>query len=199
MIRVGRESKRVPPEYAEYLARAGGTNFFGEPNYILVWGESDVSRTPFGDMLLTPIPCWILAEWHSPEEWLPWDSTVLGAFPNRGKYHLIQPFYEKIKGQIVPMQLNFKTFEVIISVAVKHRHDSEEKRLALLQQARAEHDKAMESRIADNLQDAVEGLSTGPVSFAGQTNKHSYVQQMVARMEAQMGRGVRMNKGLQQA
>lgn len=38
MIKVLKESKPTPPHVAEAVARAGGYNVFGEPNFRVVWG-----------------------------------------------------------------------------------------------------------------------------------------------------------------
>jgi hypothetical protein len=38
MIRVLREAKRAPDDVAARIARAGGLNRFGEPNFRVVWG-----------------------------------------------------------------------------------------------------------------------------------------------------------------
>lgn len=40
MITVTREQHAVPPEIQDVLTRAGGVNFFGEPNFRAVWGYS---------------------------------------------------------------------------------------------------------------------------------------------------------------
>jgi hypothetical protein len=43
LIEVIRESKRAPEEFQKRLALKGGRNFFGEPNYRVVWGWSRLS------------------------------------------------------------------------------------------------------------------------------------------------------------
>ncbi len=152
-------------------------------------------------MLLHPMPCWMLAEWHPAQDYGPpilWDFEVLGPYPHFGMYEIIQPFYERIKGEVIPMPLNFATLEMMVPIILKHKHDSAEKRLALLKQEKEGREKAIEDRIADNLQDSVP-LAMDAISFSGQTNKHSFVQQKIDKLEAILGRNLRLKKGLQTA
>lgn len=127
-----------------------------------------------------------------------WDHEVLGPYPTRGMYHPLQPFYERIDRKIVPMELSARTFEYILHIVMEHQHDNMQKRAQLFKDAKDEKDRQLEQRIADNLQDSVSGLAVDAISFAGQRNKHSFIQQMIHRMEAQAGRGLPLKRGLQQ-
>lgn len=201
MIEVLKTDRKLPPEIEELILRSGGTNPYGEPNFKIVWGESHVTRTGFGDMRLTPIPAWVLLQWKpaeafgSPESW---DYEALGAYPHRGMYYPMQPFYEKIEGKIVPMEMSRRVAEFIMYTVMAYDCDTDEKRLAVLKAMKEKDSKQMEDRIADNLQDAVGSIAVDGISFAGQKNCHSYVQQMMFRIEAQLGQSIKMRKGLQQ-
>jgi hypothetical protein len=95
MIQVTRETHEPPEAICERIARAGGMNRFGEPNFRVVWGGSRlawiggrwVDRDAHGNVIREAIeqrqePKYIPAErWHierwmppeaygSPEEWL---------------------------------------------------------------------------------------------------------------------------------
>lgn len=85
MIQVIREAKQTPPEIQERLARAGGVNLFGEPNFRAVWGWSRlgwiggkwVDRNPAtGGMIREVVEArWVpkylpFDRWHI-ERWLP--------------------------------------------------------------------------------------------------------------------------------
>src|ERR1700744_3915261 len=100
-----------PAEYQARITHAGGINRYGEPNYLLVWGEAHRSRaggyweqegfTGYRDVYLNDTPCWLLLEWKSPEEYgspTTWymdgydEATglqTLGEFPYRGKYEVL--------------------------------------------------------------------------------------------------------------
>lgn len=202
MIEVLKTDRKVPPEIEELILRSGGTNPYGEPNFKIVWGESYVTRTGFGDMRLFPIPAWVLLQWKSAEEHGPpalWDYEVLGAYPSRGMYHPIQPFYERIKGKIVPMEMSRRVAEFIMYTVMAYQCDTPAKRLAVMKAMKEKDEKDMENRIADNLQDAVGTIAVDGISFVGQTNCRSYVQQMMDRIEAQLGQSIAVRKGLQQA
>jgi hypothetical protein len=95
MIRVTRETHEAPAAICERIARAGGTNRFGEPNFRVVWGGSRlawiggrwVDRDAHGNVTreaielrrepkYIPVERWHLERWMppeaygSPEEWL---------------------------------------------------------------------------------------------------------------------------------
>ncbi|MFZ0037832.1 MAG: hypothetical protein WAK91_10440 [Candidatus Acidiferrales bacterium] len=86
MIRVIRETHDTPPAIAERLARAGGWNRFGEPNFRVVWGWSRLSwiggrwtdRDAHGNIIRStielrrvpkylPFDRWHIERWVSPE------------------------------------------------------------------------------------------------------------------------------------
>lgn len=108
MIKVLRESKTCPPEYAAFLERVGGRNPFGEPNFRVVWGES-ATNTIWGQMeggscgqhvklRYGGIPRWNLEMWKpaklfgTPEEWYEKSHDpvsgyhICGDYPFRGAY-----------------------------------------------------------------------------------------------------------------
>ncbi len=92
MIRVIRETHDTPPSIAERLARAGGWNRFGEPNFRVVWGWSRLSwiggrwtdRDAHGNIIrstveLRRVPKYLpFDRWHI-ERWVP--PEIYGA-PN---------------------------------------------------------------------------------------------------------------------
>lgn len=199
MIEVVTERKECPREFASQLAALGGTNIYGEPRFILFWGQTRTIPTGFGSMLHGQgVPAWFLAEWKPAEEWgtpETWDYDLLGPYPHRGQYDIIQPFYRSLgKGKVEPMQLNRRTFDFIIPVVLRHAKDSFEKRMQTIIAQKAAEDRALEGRIADCLQDAYPSF-TDATSFAGQTNKHTVVQQKIEQLERG---GAPLRPGLQQ-
>jgi hypothetical protein len=104
----GDERIRPPEEYVEHLTRIGGINRFGDPNFILVWGQTRTWKI-FGTdargrkgqhtvLQFGGVPAWHLMAWKPPETWgtpelwyaLTWDPESkthgLGDFPWRGDY-----------------------------------------------------------------------------------------------------------------
>lgn len=101
------ERRQCPPEYQEHINKLGGMNRFGEPNFLLVWGETQ-TQTIFGQkhdgsrgqhvMLQFGVPAWHLMEWKPPETFgtpgmwyaMTWDAAAnthaLGDYPWRGLY-----------------------------------------------------------------------------------------------------------------
>jgi hypothetical protein len=101
VIRVTRETHEAPPGFSERLARAGGANRLGEPNFRVVWGGSRltwiggrwIDRDDHGNRVretieLRRVPKYVpLERWHierwtppesygSPEEWYSRTSEV---------------------------------------------------------------------------------------------------------------------------
>lgn len=104
----GDERLRPPPRYQAHLTRLGGKNRFGDPNFIIVWGQTRV-QTIYGQMAggtrgqhqileFGGVPAWHIMQWEAPEllgtarAWyiLTWDEEAqthaLGDFPWRGIY-----------------------------------------------------------------------------------------------------------------
>lgn len=87
MIRVLRETHETPPDIQQLLARAGGRNCFGEPNFRVMWGWSRLSwiggrwidRDAHGNVVcerieLRYVPKYIPHDrWHI-ERWMPPES-----------------------------------------------------------------------------------------------------------------------------
>jgi hypothetical protein len=86
MIQVIREAKRTPEDVADRLARAGGLNRYGQPNYRAVWGWSRlgwiggkwVDRDATGEVIrevvevrhvpkYEPFDRWHIERWLAPE------------------------------------------------------------------------------------------------------------------------------------
>ena len=75
-----REQYSCPPEFQERLTRVGGLNRYGQPNFIIVWGQSWTVRRGgtweqddgtyfrgYRDVVEDGRPCWILKKWNAPE------------------------------------------------------------------------------------------------------------------------------------
>lgn len=183
----------TPERYQKFLAKVGGKNDFGEPNFILIWGEN---RTI--DQLALPRPfiapyfnCWVLAKWYpaeefgSPSDWMP----ELGPYPSRGGYIPLAVFrtpkQEPVK--LDSSDLNFQVLELWIFTALKHEHDRISQRMAAYDEHRRRIEEARVNRIADLLQDAVPAFGTAEaVSFHGQANCNPALKQKMEQIEKTM-------------
>lgn len=83
------ERRRCPERIQEMLTRHVGLNRYGEPNFIIAWGQSyfytagGIWPKPHGDGYLgyrklplsnssfsgRGMPCWMILEWHPPEDY----------------------------------------------------------------------------------------------------------------------------------
>ena len=104
----GFEKLQAPPEYQAHVTAIGGLNRYGEPNFRLVWGETETEFV-FGTdangkkvqhivFKHQGIPAWFMEAWKppecfgTPELWysMSWDEEskthTLGEYPWRGLY-----------------------------------------------------------------------------------------------------------------
>lgn len=80
------ERRICPPEYQERLTRAVGVNQYGEPNFIIEWGQSRTYTAGgvwphdhflgYRQLMLSNSspsgkgqPCWMILEWHPPQDY----------------------------------------------------------------------------------------------------------------------------------
>lgn len=185
----GIERLEPPREYVRLLTSLGGTNLYGEPNFVIFWGQTHVPRAVCPWRLLGENrPCWNLAMWRAPEEWgspEDWDYDILGEYPSKGAYDLIQPFYqpaEKKGGGIVAMPLSYGIVEAMISIIQQHKGDSLVRRKQVFAAEEEAKDKEQERHIESVLHDARPAYLDA-VSYSGQVNKKTFLQQKVEELE----------------
>jgi hypothetical protein len=111
------ERRQCPEEFQNRLTRAVGLNRYGEPNFIIAWGQTFTYQAGgvwphdhfFGyrPLMLSNSspsgrgqPCWMILEWHPPEDYETdaiyyfrnRDDTTglqtLGEYPYRGRYEV---------------------------------------------------------------------------------------------------------------
>lgn len=105
------ERRQCPEEFQDMLTRHVGLNRFGEPNFMLAWGQSffytagGVWPEPHGDGYFgyrklplanssisgRGMPCWMLLEWHPPEDY---DYPEFYYFANRDEVTGLQTLGE---------------------------------------------------------------------------------------------------------
>ena len=96
-----REQYKCPAEFQDRLTRIGGINRYGEPNFIIVWGQSWTVRRGgtweqddgtyfrgYRDVLEDGRPCWILKKWNAPEIY---GSPMLWFLQNREESTAVNP------------------------------------------------------------------------------------------------------------
>ena len=174
-----RQALECPQEYADFLARIGGKNPFGEPNFRLVWGQTR-TRVIYGQadggkcgahvkFKYHGIPAWHLEQWKSPieigcasrEDWYrdTWQPDVglhlMGDFPSRGDYDScpIALYTKNVVNKtlvIDAMPLNYRMLEFLVPVIQSERELSWQRRRAIVQD---QEDKAKKerARIAEDI------------------------------------------------
>jgi|ERR1700691_1346375 len=211
MIRVLTGRRDTPEWVTDYLREIGGMNLYGSPNFIMFWGETGRMKR-FGHVVMQAEsklwPCWHLAMWRAaddadrmfnagPPEL--WDYSTLGEYPHRGAYHIIQTLCRRYRKDGVmitepqPKELDRNIVNFTASVAKLHIRDSYKKRHQVMQEVEEKKNAEIERQIADRLADASPAWKDA-ISFSGQVNKHSVVQQRIEQIERNHARVLRFRK-----
>ena len=183
----------TPEEYRSFVTREGGVNPFGDPSFILIWGENrTIDQLAFPRPFLNPyFNCWILAFWRPAEEFGPPSEWLeeLGPYPSRGTYIPILTFRDR---KMQPFMLgseglNKRVLEDCIKTARRCWHD----RLELRKQAFKDHQESIErakvQRIEAVIHDAYPAFGTADaISYAGQKNTNPALKQMMEKIERNM-------------
>jgi hypothetical protein len=180
----------TPEDYKRFLKGVGGVNPYGDPAFILLWGENQtINQLKIPQPFIAPyFNCWILAEWHSAEDWgSPSDwLDELGPYPSRGGYTPLAVFRNQKREPVKlgTRDLNFEVLQMWVYLALKHEHDRISERLAFYEDVKRKEEESRISRIADLLQEAVPAFGLAEsVSFSGQGNCNSSLKQKMDEIE----------------
>lgn len=185
----------TPKRYSDFLAKFGGLNPYGEPNFILTWCETPVRRIAVPEQFFGPyLRSWVLAEWSAPEEFgspSTWDEDLMQQpYPSRGLYFPLQIFRDK--DGVAPAQLDSESLNLtIISCwvynCINHKRDSLAKRKQVFDEEKAKRDKSELDRLADRLQDAYPAFGKAEaLSYAGHPEATSALKSKMEQIERQM-------------
>jgi hypothetical protein len=125
----GREQRRCPPEFQDRITRSFGRNRFGEPNFKIVWAQSEFMRMGnvwrdvhgnerhgYRDVYaLSAQPCWVIMRWRPPEDfgtpdlyyYRTWDDFsklyITGEYPWKGRYVSLVSLHRKtfVNGNLI--------------------------------------------------------------------------------------------------
>jgi len=208
----GAETRRVPPEYQERLTRKFGVNRFGDPNFKIVWNQSQFIRmgnvwrdargnervgykdTYQGDGQ----PCWMIMRWMPPEHYgsprtyyaNTYDSLsrkyFIGEYPWKGRYEIVQALINKEfvdnKLVITHMPLCHYLIDMIIPLILQWQALSDEERAAAKQHAQQEEAKRDNEEIASKM---MENMPTWihPVSYSRQGCRTSVLDQKMHKIQ----------------
>jgi hypothetical protein len=183
----------TPEKYKRFLKKVGGLTDYGEPSYLLIWGENQtITQLTIPQPFLNPyFNCWILAEWRraedfgSPSDW----PDDLGPYPNRGGYVPLAVFRDEKRepSKLDSEDLNFEVLRMWIFYSLKHENDRLAERKAFMKAQFDKRDERLQARIADLLQDAVPAFGASEIiSFRGQKNCNPALKQKMEYIEKMM-------------
>ena len=218
-----REHYECPPQFQERLTRIGGVNRYGEPNFIIVWGQTWTVRRGgtweqddgtyfrgYRDVLEDGRPCWILKKWNAPEIYgspALWyiqnreESTglqILGEYPYRGCYETVQPFVWRglVNGRMVVerMPLNSMILDLVVPIIMKAKEVTFLQKKIAIQEMEARKDRDLQRAVEAKRHDAQMAFR-GPVSFARQGCRTSLVDQKVYAIQKHWNQAMETMRG----
>jgi len=201
MWQLKQERIKCPEHYQHRLTCAGGVNRYGKPNFIIAFSQAWTERRAGIDGKYEDYlpdfndPCWILKQWEeeptSPASWyfgMSDEATGLslaGEYPYRGRYTTLFAFRTKelVNGRLVveSMPLNSLLLSVAIPIILRAHKDTALEKRRVLAEAKAQDEKDRLLKIEARLHDA-HPVFTGAVSYRGQVNKSSVVQQRMDKI-----------------
>jgi hypothetical protein len=210
---------RCPKVYQDYLARLGGKNRYGDPNFRIIWGQHETQRAGgiwevegypsfkgYRDLTIGGgQPCWILQMWHPPEEYGTPEYyyiqnedengyQTLGEYPYKGRYEILQRLVytamENGKFVIEPLTLSFHLLDILVGVAKEAKRMSKEKQIAVMKAASEAEEADLVRRIEDAMLNARMAFQ-GPVEAYGTVNRTSLLDRKMEHIQRHMNEAMR--------
>lgn len=217
------EINSCPGEFQQRLTEAGGLNRYDEPNFRLIWGQTEtfraggiwaVSGEPFfrgyRDLLIGfGEAAWSLQQWQPPEKFGTPESfyvrnyddesglQTLGEYPYKGMYETVLPLIHKevVNGRLVIERMPISSLLIDLILPIIHAAEgiSYAKRLEVMKELREIENKQQVSRIESRLADAFPAFGTAPRS-ASRLECNSVVQKKSEEIERHWKRAVKILK-----
>ena len=212
----GAERLRCPDEFQQRITEAGGVNRYDEPNFRIVWGDTETFRAGgswepldgphyrgYRDLLLVNEACWALLQWQPPEKWghpaayyfRNVDESgfqTLGEYPYHGRYELIQPFvnrtYERGKITVDAMPLSSLLIDMVIPIIKESQAVSALKVKELMRERRERQEKEQVDQIEACIRNASPEYVTRSAARLG---CNSTIQKRMEIIEKQWKQAVR--------
>jgi len=199
MVSIGTYERLLTPEdFQQRLTEMFGYNRFGEPTYIISWGQVDTVQYAaltgtYDEMLIDNNPCWCIKRWRAPEcfgtpemyyEFNADPFTglcLMGEYPQFGRYETIQPMRATYRDENKQFQIEvFPLDETILEIAVPLLLAAQEYSYLEVQAAQAA-EKALEDevkvkKITAGLEEAHD-RRFGPTSYGSRGFKTSILDQ----------------------
>ena len=211
-----------PPEIASLLRRVGGENRFGDPNFRLIWGQTEVYRAGgawevegqpsfrgYRDLLCGfGEACWILQQWNPPESYgtpasyyaqnldLQTGLQILGEFPYRGRYQTVLPLVRRVmvNGKLVSEMIPLCPIMLEISILTVKESQAISliRRKAIFEARREAKHQADVKQIDDIISNARPQF--GEIRSSSYLSCQSEIQRRMANIERSMSSAIRLLK-----
>jgi hypothetical protein len=203
---IGSEHLLCPPEYQEHVNAIGGLNRFGDPNFRIVWGQSEFEvvrgRDAYGREGAHTIskhgnvPAWFIEVWKppecfgTPEFWytIGWDweldTCTLGDYPWRGLYMpaSFNLFIRKFDGDrmtIDAMPLNHWIIDLVIPNMLKAQEETYQQKKAALENRMAAERAEAAKKTMDAYMDAAPAFDGA--DFTGASNREAWLARIAEK------------------
>lgn len=205
------ERLQCPDEYQTRVTEAGGLNKYGEPNFRICWGDTEVYRAGgvwepldgayyrgYRDLLLVNEACWALLQWQPADKWghpaayyfCNLDDTTglqtLGEYPFHGRYEIVQPFVSRTvkDGRVVvdAMPLSSLLVDMVIPIIRESKEISSLKLRELMRERREK----VEKEKVDEIEACIRNATPEWISRSGPRMAcNSVIQKKAEIIEAQ--------------
>jgi hypothetical protein len=203
-----------PRWFQERLSQAGGFNKHGEPNFKLVWGESESMRdggyfVRDGFLGYRDVPvlgkdaCWALMMWEPAEKhgtayrWYKdhtdevTDLVTLGQYPYKGRYRLIKKFIhrERIAGEWVATRMEPTHFilDIMLPMLKEWLKLSNEQKMKVAREEIEADEKEADRLMADSMHDKKIRRDSPLVQKRAELMERTMAQAMMLAARTQKG------------
>jgi len=198
------ERLTCPPEFQELITERFGLNRFDEPNFKIVWGQTETTTVAGMGvyeprLLCSGVACWNILRWKAPEafgtpeSWYAENAdpdnpgfSILGPYPEKGAYEVLTPLVEQ---KIVDGKLSVKSLplehviiDTMIPLIEMAQHLSKFELMALKAEEERKENERMVNEIADRLESDLPAFY-GPVSYEGQRNRTALITRKMEDVE----------------
>jgi hypothetical protein len=192
------ERLECPAEFQQFITDIFGVNYFGMPNFDIVWGQTATyvraTRHGYRDGLVGHgNPAWIIRQWMAPEFYGRPETyyyftadpetglSLLGEYPEFGRYEVLVPLMSKrMDGNelvVETLPLDWEIIERVMPVLMAAQALTALQLKAAVEANEARENAEEVAKIADELFDELPSFY-GPVSFADQRDRTSKIDRM---------------------
>ena len=202
--KLGSEERLIcPEEFQERLVQVGGVNRYEDPNFKLVWGQTETMRVvnweTYCDKLVAfNDPSWLLMQWEAPEAFGTPESwyienydeatglSLMGEYPYSGRYKILfnlsHRYVENGEMKIFRFPLSNLLLNTIVPLVMEAKGVSIERQKAAWEANKEMQEEQIALKIEGIRRNSKMAFKGGAVSFTNQGVRTSVIDQRVQQL-----------------